>query len=120
MVLEAREHDPQDQGCIGRIARQLGVGDQSLRNWVNQAETDRGKRSGLTTEERERLKALEKESRELKVQRNIEASIGFLCVYVTLGGALWVGSFFCCLASVMAVPRCAAHRACAGLTGVTC
>ena len=40
MVLEAREHDPQDQGCIARIARQLGVGDQSLRNWVNQAETD--------------------------------------------------------------------------------
>ena len=71
MVLEAREHDPQDQGCIARIARQLGVGDQSLRNWVNQAETDRGNRSGLTSEERERLKALEKENRELKRSNEI-------------------------------------------------
>jgi transposase len=71
MVLEAREHDPQDQGCIARIARQLGVGDQSLRNWVNQAETDRGKRSGLTSEERERLKALEKENRELRRSNEI-------------------------------------------------
>src|ERR1700722_1862383 len=71
MVLEAREHDPQAQGCIARIARQLGVGDQSLRNWVNQADTDRGKRAGLTTEERERLKALEKENRELKRSNEI-------------------------------------------------
>jgi transposase-like protein len=38
---------------------------------VNQAETDRSKRAGLTTEERERLKALEKENRELKRSNEI-------------------------------------------------
>src|ERR1700721_629598 len=69
-MLEAREHDPQDQGCVARIARQLGIGDQSLRNWVNQAQTDRGKRAGLTTEEREHLKAFEREPRAQEVQRN--------------------------------------------------
>lgn len=66
LVLEARDRDPGDGGVVGRIARQLGVGDQSLRTWVNQAEVDRGKRAGLTTDERARLKALEKENRELK------------------------------------------------------
>ena len=71
MVIEAREHDPADQGIVGRIARQLGVGDQSLRNWVNQAEIDRGKRAGLSSEERTRLKALEKENRELKRSNEI-------------------------------------------------
>jgi transposase len=71
MVLEAREHDSQVQACIARIAWQLGVGGQSFRNWVNQAETDRGKRSRLTTEEREPLKALEKENHELKRSNEI-------------------------------------------------
>ncbi|MGA2520605.1 MAG: transposase [Acidimicrobiales bacterium] len=51
---------------MGRIARQLGVGAESLRVWVKQTEIDAGKRGGLTTDERARLKALEKENRELK------------------------------------------------------
>jgi transposase len=71
MVIEARDNDPADQGCVARIARQLGIGDQSLRNWVNQADIDRGKRAGLSTEERARLKALEKENRELKRSNEI-------------------------------------------------
>ena len=66
LVHEAREHDPSDLSIVGRIARQLGIGDQSLRNWVNQADVDGGKRAGLTSDERARLKALEKENRELK------------------------------------------------------
>jgi transposase len=37
-----------------------------LRNWVRQAERDTGRRDGLTTDERHRLKALEREVRELK------------------------------------------------------
>ena len=48
------------------VARQLGIGPESLRNWVHQAEIDRGDRSGLTTEERERMKQLERENRELR------------------------------------------------------
>ncbi len=55
-----------ETGVISRVARQLGVGDQSLRNWVRQAEIDSGRRQGLSSEERARMKALEKENRELR------------------------------------------------------
>jgi transposase len=71
MVLEARKQDPGDGSLVGRIARQLGIGDQSLRNWVNQADIDQGKRAGLSSEERAQLKALEKENRELKRSNEI-------------------------------------------------
>jgi transposase len=66
LVLEARAEDPRDAAAIGRIARQLGIGPESLRQWVKQAEIDVGKRGGLTTDERGRLKALEKEVKELR------------------------------------------------------
>jgi len=71
MVLEAREQHPGDLSIVGRIARQLGIGDQSLRNWVNQADIDRGKRAGLSSEEREELKELRKENKELKRSNEI-------------------------------------------------
>ena len=70
-VLEARAEDPRDQNAISRVARQLGVGVESLRSWVKQADIDDGKRAGLTTDERARLKALEKENRELKRSNEI-------------------------------------------------
>ncbi len=44
----------------------MGIGTESLRTWVAQAEIDGGQRPGLTTEERERLKTLERENRELR------------------------------------------------------
>jgi transposase len=71
LVLEARAEDPKDAAAIGRIARQLGVGAESLRQWVKQAEIDAGTRGGLTTDEYARLKALEKENRELKRSNEI-------------------------------------------------
>lgn len=71
MVHELRRGDPADHSVISRVARQLGVGVESLRTWVKQADIDEGRRPGLTTEEREELKALRKENRELRRANDI-------------------------------------------------
>jgi transposase len=51
---------------ITRIARQLGIGSESLRTWVRQAEVDAGRRPGITTAEQQRIAELEREIRELR------------------------------------------------------
>jgi transposase len=66
MVLERIEPTGERQGAVTRVARQLGIGPESLRHWVAQAEIDGGARAGLTTEERARMKELERENRELR------------------------------------------------------
>jgi|SRR5665811_486740 len=71
MVLDLRSEDPSDTGVIARVARQLGVGSESLRLWVKQADVDDGKRPGLTTEERVELKRLRKENRDLQRSNDI-------------------------------------------------
>jgi len=53
-------------GVVSRIARQLGIGEQTLRNWVERAEIDTGKRPGTSTEDKTRIAELEKEVRELR------------------------------------------------------
>ena len=66
MVLEHQgEHDSQ-WAAIGSIAAKIGCTAETLRKWVRQTERDQGRRPGLTTEERERLKQLERENRELR------------------------------------------------------
>ena len=66
MVFEhAPDHDSQ-WAAIQSIAGKLGCTTESLRRWVRQAERDQGKRAGLTTDERDRLKALERENQELR------------------------------------------------------
>ena len=66
MVLEHQgEYDSQG-AAISSIAGKIGCTTEALRRWVRQAERDVGKRPGLTTEERERLKQLERENFELK------------------------------------------------------
>ena len=66
---EKQEHGPEypsQWAAIGSIAGKFGCTAETLRKWVRQAERDRGQRAGLTSDERQRLKELEREVRELK------------------------------------------------------
>jgi transposase len=66
MVFEHQgEHDSQ-WAAIGSIAAKIGCTAETLRGWVRQAERDQGRRAGVTSNERDRLKELERENRELK------------------------------------------------------
>jgi transposase len=56
---------------IPEVARELGCSQQSLRTWVKQADIDGGVREGLTTEEREELRKLRREVRQLRQERDI-------------------------------------------------
>ena len=71
MVQELRAQDPRDKTVISRVARQLGIGDESLRAWVKRAEVDDGKRPGLTTDEQAELKRLRQENFELRRSNDI-------------------------------------------------
>ena len=71
MVRDLQQADPNDKNVISRVARQLGVGTESLRTWVRQAEVDDGKRPGLTTAEHGELATLRKENRELRRANDI-------------------------------------------------
>jgi transposase len=59
------EHDSQ-WAAICSIAEKIGCTAETLRKWVRRVERDEGIRPGLTTDEKERLKALERENRELR------------------------------------------------------
>jgi transposase len=71
MVQDLRRADPNDKSVVSRVARQLGVGSESLRNWVKQVEIDDGKRPGLTTDEQAELTRLRKENFELRRANDI-------------------------------------------------
>ena len=61
------EHQHESQwAAIRSVAEKIGCTSETLRHWVRQIERDTGRRPGLTTEERDRLKTLERENRELK------------------------------------------------------
>ena len=71
MVLEHQgDHDSQ-YGAIRSIAAKIGCSGETLRNWVRQAERDQSQRAGPTTDEGERIKALEREVRELRQANEI-------------------------------------------------
>jgi len=66
MVFEVRGQSGQEKGAIARVAAQLGVGRETLRTWVQQAEVDSGKRPGTTTSDVQKIAELERENRELR------------------------------------------------------
>jgi transposase len=66
MVLDAYDRGEERQGTVTRMANELGIGPESLRRWVVQAEIDRGRRAGTTSEEARRISELERENRELR------------------------------------------------------
>ncbi len=66
MALEARQDPAGSHGAIARIAGQLGVHKEALRNWVRQAEVDGGVRPGTTTGDSTRIAEIEREVRELR------------------------------------------------------
>ena len=65
-VRQLRKELGTDHGTVKRVADQLGVGVETLRGWVKQAEIDAGVKPGVTTVEAERVRQLEQENRELR------------------------------------------------------
>jgi transposase-like protein len=71
MVIEHRGDHASQWAAIVSIAAKIGCTAQTLRNWVRQAERDQGVRGGPTTDDRERMKVLERENRELRQANEI-------------------------------------------------
>jgi transposase len=71
MVFEHQNEHGSQHAAIRSIAEKIGCSGETLRNWVRQAERDQGLRAGPTTDERERIKALEREVRELRQANEI-------------------------------------------------
>ncbi len=66
MVFEHEGEYNSQWAAISSISEKMGRTRETLRRWVRQAERDEGRREGMTSDERERLKVLERENRELK------------------------------------------------------
>lgn len=66
LVFEQQDQHASQWAAIVSIAEKMGCSSEALRKWVRQAQRDSGQRPGLTTSEREHMKELERENRELK------------------------------------------------------
>jgi transposase len=66
MVFEHQSDHDSQWAAMESIASKIGCTAETLRKWVRQAERDQGRREGLTTDDRERLKGLEREVKELR------------------------------------------------------
>jgi len=79
MVTEHRDEYPSEWAAFTSISAKLGMTAETLRTWVRRAQIDEGERPGLSTDERKKLKDLEKEVKELRRANEIlkDASIFF-------------------------------------------
>ncbi len=71
MVSEHRGEHASEWAALGSISAKIGCNAETLRTWVRQSQRDEGLRAGVTTAERDRLKALERENRELRQANEI-------------------------------------------------
>ncbi len=71
LVLEHQGEYASQWAALGSIASKIGCTPETLRKCVRRAETDQGQRSGMTTDDRERLKNLERENKELRRANDI-------------------------------------------------
>ena len=66
LVREHRDEHPSEWAAIRSVAGKLGMSSEALRKWPRQEAVDQGRRPGVTSEERERIRELEREDRELR------------------------------------------------------
>ena len=71
MVLEQRKEHSSQWATVQSISSKIGCTSETLRRWIQQTERDQGDRAGMTTDEKTRLKELERENRELKQANEI-------------------------------------------------
>ena len=71
LVLDGAGEHPTQWAAMGSVAAKIGCTTETLRKWVRQVERDGGQRPGPTTAERERIRALERENRELRQANEI-------------------------------------------------
>jgi transposase len=79
MVIDNRSEYPSEWAAMTAISSLFGMSAETLRTWVRRTQVDTGSRPGLTTDERARLKQLERENKDLKRANAIlkDASIFF-------------------------------------------
>jgi transposase len=71
MVLDHASEHPSRWAAVTSIAAKIGCTPQTLHDWVKKAEVDRGRRAGVPTDMADKLKALERENRELRQANEI-------------------------------------------------
>ena len=79
MVIENRQDYPSEWATFTAVSKLFGMSPETLRTWVRRTQVDSGSRPGLTTDERARLKQLERENKDLRRANAIlkDASIFF-------------------------------------------
>ncbi len=71
MVFEVRRQTGERQGSVSRVAGELGIGAETLRNWVRRTEIDSGERPGTSSDDAQRIAELERENWELRRANDI-------------------------------------------------